>query len=281
LSESSELNKLRTFSYLAPNLFWFYKAVTDYLGRSLAVPTEIRQSQVDPLADPLLFEQQLDLAFICGLPLVRYHQMAAGHLQAIAAPVMQASRYHNRPVYFADLIVRVDNKCRQFAELAGKTFCYNDFGSNSGYNLVRQRLIQGGHPANFFGQTIPSRTAEPNAAGSHQTSIRWVAEGLADCAAIDSTVLEQELLTFPQLANQIRILESLGPCPIPPIAVSSQLEAGLINQLQTLLLHPDLELQAAMAKARVRRFAAVGLEEYQAIADIYTTTLQAGYEQLG
>jgi phosphonate transport system substrate-binding protein len=267
------LDKLRTVSYLAPNLFWFYKAVTDYLGRSLAVPTEIKQSQVDPLADPLLFEQQLDLAFICGLPLVRYHQMAAGRLQVIVAPVMQASRYQNRPIYFADLIVRVNNNCRQFAELAGQTFCYNDFGSNSGYNLVRQRLIQGGHPANFFGQTI--------AAGSHQASIRWVAEGLADCAAIDSTVLEQELLTFPQLASQIRILESLGPCLIPPIAVSSQLEAGLINQLQSLLLHPDLELQAAMAEARVKRFAAVGLEEYQPIADIYTTTLQAGYEQLG
>ncbi len=261
--------KLRVVSYLAPNWFGFYKAVVVYLGRVLQVETQLHQGECDPLEDPLLLQDQLDLAFICGLPLIRYCHVEPDQLQALVAPVMLSPRYQNRPVYFSDVIVNAASELATFADLRGKTFCYNDRGSNSGYNLLRHRLIQGGYPKDFFGQEIRSH--------SHQRSIEWVIDSLADCAAIDSVVLDQELRELSELKEHLRVIEVLGPCPMPPLVVSQHLGASVIQQLQSALLQPDAELKAAMEQVGVQRFAAVDLAEYEAIAQIYNTVFQAGY----
>lgn len=269
----SQQTKLRVISYLAPNWFWFYEAIVAYLGRVLAVEIQLQASQYDPLQDPILLTDQLDLAFICGLPLVRYGRVVANQLQPIVAPVMEAPRYQNRPVYFTDVIVNAESSLFSFADLAGKTLCYNDPGSNSGYNLLRHRLLQGRHPKDFFGKTIQS--------GFHQRSIRWVIDGLADFAGIDSVVLEQELEDFPNLSKHLRVVEVIGPYPMPPLVAAQHLDKSLIQQIQGALLQPDAELQAAMKKVRVKRFAAVDLSDYEAIATIYNTAIGAGYEVIG
>ncbi len=267
----SKLDKLRFVSYLAPNMFWFYEAVGAYLGRVLGVETQIVQSQFEPLEDPVMLQDQLDVAFICGLPFVQLNQF--GQLQALVAPVMQASRYQDRPVYFSDIIVNADSGLMTFDDLADKILCYNDPGSNSGYNLVRQRLIQGGHPSSFFSKVIPS--------GSHQSSIRLVVDGLTDCSAIDSTVLEQELRNSPELSNDLRVVESIGPCPIPPIVATRRLGSTFINELQSALCQPDKELRSAMEQAQIRRYVAVQSEDYTEIGRMYNAALKAGYEMIG
>ena len=268
----SKVDKLRLVSYLAPNMFWFYEAVGAYLSRVLKVETQIRQSQFDPLEDPVLLQDRLDLAFICGLPFIRYYQISAKQLQTLVAPVMQAERYHNHPVYFSDVVVHAASDLMTFDDLAGKTLCYNDPGSNSGYNLLRHRLMQAGHPQSFFGKVIQS--------GSHQRSIEWVVDGLADCSAIDSTVLEQELRDLPELSSHLRVIESIGPCPMPPVVAAERLGKEFIKQLQSALLQPDAQLQAAMQQAQIRNYVAVEVEAYTAIATLYDAALQAGYETL-
>ncbi|WP_375514508.1 PhnD/SsuA/transferrin family substrate-binding protein [uncultured Nostoc sp.] len=247
--------RLEITSYLAPNWFGFYQAIAAYLGRVLKLEVQLQQGEYDPLEDPLLFQDQIDLAFICGLPLIRYSQIVSNQLQTLVAPVMQSSRYSNRPVYYADVIVNANSNIKKFTDLAGKTFCYNDLGSNSGYNLLCHKLIKERYPENFFGKTLQS--------GSHQRSIRWVVEGLADYAAIDSVVLEQELKDFPELSQQLRVVEVLGPCPMPPLVVAQHLNISLIQQMQLALLQPDAELQRVMEQFGVRRFAAVELKTYQ------------------
>ncbi len=248
------LPRLRAVSYLAPNYFGFYQETTAYLGRVLGLETQLHQGEYDPLVDPLLLQDQIDLVFICGLPLIRYCQVVSDQLQTLVAPVMQLSRYYNRPIYFADIIVNADSDIRAFAHLAGKIFCYNESASNSGYNLLRNQLVQQRYPLNFFGKTIQS--------GSHQCSIRWVVEGLADCAAIDSVVLEQELHDFPELSQHLRVIEVLGPSPMPPLVVAQRLGVSSIRQMQSALLQPDGKLQRAMEQVRVKRFAKVELEDY-------------------
>ena len=267
----SNFDKLRFVSYLAPNLFWFYETVGAYLGCVLGVETQIVQSQFDPLEDPLMLQDQLDVAFICGLPFVQLNHSA--QLQALVAPVMQASRYQDRPVYFSDIIVNADSSLMTFDDLADKILCYNDPGSNSGYNLVRQRLIQGRHPSSFFSKVIQS--------GSHQSSIRLVVDGLADCSAIDSTVLEQELRKSPELSNHLRVVESVGPCPIPPVVAARRLGAKFINELQSALCQPDTELRTAMKEAQIRHYVAVQSEDYAVIGKMYDAAVKAGYKSIG
>lgn len=255
----SKQNYLKVVSYLAPNWFDFYQAVVAYLSRVLEINTQLHQGEYDPLEDPVLLQDQLDLAFICGLPLIRRWQVAP-LLKPLVAPVMIEARYQQRPIYFSDVIVNASSHLVKFEDLAGKTFCYNDLGSNSGYNLPRYRLIQNGY-SNFFGKTIQS--------GSHQNSIRWVVDGIADCAAIDSVVLEKQLRDFPSISSQIRILEALGPSPAPPLAVSLHLDKSLIEQIQFALLHADIELQGAMEKVGVKCFTVVELEDYEILGQMY------------
>lgn len=265
--------KLRVVSYLAPNMLWFYKEVEAYISRVLDVETQLVQSQYDPLEDPVMLQDEIDLAFICGLPFARRNAEVSTQLQALVAPVMQASRYENLPVYFSDIIVNADSNFQSFDGLAGKTLCYNDPGSNSGYNLVRKKLIESGYPSNFFSKIIQS--------GAHQRSIRLVIEGQADCSAIDSTVLEQELRDYPELAQRLRIIEAIGPCPMPPVVISQRLDLELIKYLQKMLCQPDAELQAAMEKAHIQRYAAVQSEDYEVLAKMYDSAIEAGYKNLG
>lgn len=260
-------------SYLAPNFFWFYQAIATFLERSLDVNLEISQSQFDPLDDPSLVHDQIDVAFICGLPLIRYCQMNVGQIEAIAAPVIQAERYRNRPIYFSDVIVNATSSITTFEQLADRSFCYNDLGSNSGYNLVRNRLRQGQYSPDFFGRVIQS--------GSHQRSIQWVVEGKADCAAIDSTVLEQELRHSPQFTQSLRVVESLGPCPIPPIVAATRLGNEFLASLQYALLNPDPILKQHMQQAGIQRFAATHSKDYEAIAHLHEKAIRAGYAVIG
>jgi phosphonate transport system substrate-binding protein len=185
---------------------------------------------------------------------------------------MQHPRYENRPVYFADIIVNQDSHLMTFDDLVGKTLCYNDLGSNSGYNLLRQRLLQDNYPSQFFSKAIQS--------GSHQRSIRLVIEGVADCSAIDSTVLEQELRDFPELSHYLRVIDSIGPCPMPPVVVAQRLGTALIQELQSALLHPDLELKAAMKRSHIQHYATVESQDYAGLDDLYNNSIQAGYEAI-
>lgn len=263
-------NKLKIASYLAPNMFWFYSAVGAYLSRVLGVETAIVQSQYDPLSDPLLLQDRLDLMFICGLPFTRCDRAFPHQLQALVAPVMQATRYQGCPVYFSDIIVNANSSLKTFDDLAGKTFCYNDPGSNSGYNLVLQKLFQSGYPISFFGKAIQS--------GSHQNSIELVIEGTADCSAIDSVVLEQQLRDLPQLAKSLRVIEPIGPCPMPPVVASQRLGLALIHLIQSALCQPDIELQLAMKHAQIQQYVKVQSKDYTRLATIYDTVSQAGYK---
>ncbi|BAZ37088.1 ABC-type phosphate/phosphonate transport system periplasmic component-like protein [Calothrix sp. NIES-4101] len=252
---------LEVVSYLAPNWFIFYQAVASYLGRVLGMEIDLSQGKVDSLVDPLLLKDRLDLAFICGLPLIRYCQTAPYQLQTLVAPVMAAPRYQQRPIYFADVIVNSASQIHQFSDLQEKLFCYNDLGSNSGYNLLRYKLIQDKYSQPFFSKEMQS--------GSHQTSIRWVAKGIADCAAIDSIVLEQELHDFPELAQHVRVVEVLRNSPIPPLVAATHLGSSLITQICTCLLCPDEELQTAMRKVGISYFVPVKLEDYRVLLQMY------------
>ena len=54
--------------------------------------------------------------------------------------------------------------------------------------------------------------------GSHRRSLELLASGELDAAAIDSTVLALEARADPAFAA-LRVLERLGPAPIPPVVL--------------------------------------------------------------
>ncbi len=257
-------------SYLAENARPVYERIAAYVARRLGQPAELcGAAWVERLR--LLDEGRVDVAFMCGLPYSQRHDRPERPIELCCAPVMAHARYQGRPVYFTDVIVRGDSPVRAFAELRGKRWAYNDAGSNSGYVMPRHHLLTLGETAGFFGAAVAS--------GSHQRSIRLVLDGEVDASGIDSTVLELELTQRPDLAPALRVVESIGPCPVPPVVVSTRLPGALKERLRALFLamHEDPEGRVILADGLIARFVAVGDADYDPIRAMLRQAEAAGF----
>jgi len=153
-------------------------------------------------------------------------------------------------------VVRQDSPFRTFADLRGCTWAYNEPRSHSGCYITRYHLAALGEPHGFFSKAIAS--------GAHQTSLQWILEGKIEASAIDSTVLELDLQRYPELAAQIRIIETLGASPIPPWVVSTQVPQDLRDHLRHAFLHMHQTPpgQAVLRQGTIDRFVAVGDRDY-------------------
>ena len=101
-----------------------------------------------------------------------------------------------------------------------------------------------------------------------------IRERQADVSAIDSTVLEQELRTYPAIASQIRIVDRIGPDPIPPWVITLNVPAEVRSAVRSLLttMHKDATGRAILAQGSMRCFAPVTNQDYDPIR----TMLQMG-----
>jgi len=249
---------LRFASYLGDNGRDFYAAVVDYLGQVTGLP--VTMLATPPQQATAFALDRLEGAFTCGLPYVR-HYAGDGGARPLAALVMRGERYGDRPVYFSDVIVRAEAPFTGLDDLRGARFAYNGADSFSGYVLPRYHLITLGHDLGFFGTRRES--------GSHARSMDWVESGEADAAAIDSVVLEMELRQRPERAGGLRIVESIGPMPMPPVVAAARLDEDTRGRLARALtaLHQDAAGRAILEGAGVRRFAAVDDRDYDAIRE--------------
>ena len=108
---------LRLMTFLAPNLFWFYRYIGRYLTKRLRHPTELFVG-----SDYAQLQGRVDLAFVCGLPYAEHTRRALPSLDPLVAPVLQGERYGGKPVYFSDVIVRRESPLSSFADLRGRSW---------------------------------------------------------------------------------------------------------------------------------------------------------------
>ena len=246
---------IRFITFLAPNIYPVYKYVTDYVGQKLQYPTEL----VEGISFDQFAANQADVGFICGLPYVQLADQRPPAVELLAAPVLEGERYQDKPIYFSDVIVRRDSPFQTFADLRGRSWSYNDAASHSGYNLTRYWLATLGETGRFFGRIVQS--------GFHQKSIQMVCSGEIDASAIDSQVLAVELRDHPELAEQLRIIETFGPSPIQPVVASCHMPASLKADVRTALVEVgnDPASRDVLAHGFVKRFAPVNDSDYDPI----------------
>src|SRR5262249_21266359 len=152
------LSALRFVTLLAPNMCPVYEFIAHHVGERLCYPTElVVGTSYDQVAEA-------DIAFLCGLPYVRFMERSEQVIELLAAPVLSGSRYEGRPIYFSDVIVHRDSPFQSFADLRGATWAYNEPQSHSGFGVVRHHLACLGETMRFFGQVF--------LAGFHERSIR-------------------------------------------------------------------------------------------------------------
>ncbi len=91
-----------------------------------------------------------------------------------------------------------------------------------------------------------------------------------DASAIDSTVLELELEKRPELGEQLRIVETLGPSPIPPWVEAKGAPPDLRDAIRQAFweMHQDAEGQALLAAGQMARMARVEDRDYDLIREM-------------
>ena len=250
---------IRFTSCQAPAAEAFCAAVARYVGQRLGIPVEVEDGLPWPERLRAFDEGRIHVCWMCGLPYVWRADRAGARPVLLAAPVMAAPRYRDRPVYFSEVVVRSDARFKAFAELDGATWAYNDETSHSGYNAIRHRLARMGRTRGFFGKVVK--------AGSHEAAVRLLLAGQIDACAVDSTVLDLLRLEDPGLSGRIRTVETLGPSAMPPWVVSRTVPAGLRRALRQALLamSGDVRGRAALALGMASRFAAVTDRDYHPI----------------
>jgi phosphonate transport system substrate-binding protein len=228
----------------------FYDFVSRYVGCRVGVATELSVGErYNELADA-------DVSFVCGLAYVELCGPGRLPVSPLAAPVFSGRRYGGRPVYFSDVIVRRESRFREFDDLRGATWCFNEPLSQSGYGVARHRLVELGQTGGFFGHVVGS--------GYHSRSICLVRSGEVDASAIDSHVLALEAREDPSLLDDLRVIDVLGPSTVQPVVAADRLPEGLRNGVRRALLGmaSDPAARPWLARGMIERFAPVDDSSY-------------------
>lgn len=256
---------LKLTSIQAPNADSFCRRLTRYLSSRLEVEAEFAGDIPCQERERMIDSGAAHVAWLCGLPYVWKADRPRSNVELLAAAVMEGRRYMNRPVYFSDVVVRSDSPFKTFADLRGARWAYNEPNSHSGYNVVRYHLATLGELHGYFGEVIES--------GAHQISLEMILAGQIDASAIDSTVLETELSRRSDLLEEIRVVDALGPSPIPPWVISRDLPGPTKDSVRRLFLemHEDEEGAEILKDGMVKRFVAVSDRDYDPIREMEHT----------
>jgi phosphonate transport system substrate-binding protein len=111
---------------------------------------------------------EIQILWLCGLPYVNKADLADSGMELLAMPVPSGLRYHGRPVYYSDVVVRRDSPVNSFVDLRGAAFAYNEPRSHSGFNVVRAYLAE-------FGQRELLR--QRRRTGAHARSVEMILSG--------------------------------------------------------------------------------------------------------
>ena len=206
----------------------FCMELVNFISAEFGLPCEFVNDLSWQERERLLLLGEIHVCWICGLAYVRESNRQDRLIELLVAPVRRHPRYHAKPIYYSDVIVRADSSFHCFDDLHGCTWVYNERGSHSGFNMKRYHLAMRGLGQNFFRRIVES--------GSHRNSLQMILQRSIDTAAIDSSVLELEVAKDPAIRGQIRTVEIMGPSPAPPWVVHSSVPADLRKTLSDILL---------------------------------------------
>jgi len=204
----------------------------------------------------MLEQGKVDVAFVCSGPYVAGHDGFG--LKLLAAPVV-----NGQPAYNSYIIVNASSEATSWESLRGSRFAYTDPESNTGRTVPRFMLEElGEDPETFFSDSFYTY--------SHDNSIKAVATGEADAAAVDSLIWEYGNSTDPTYTSKTRILVKSEPYAIPPVVVRPGLDELLVEKLRVAFLdaNKDAEGRAILDHMRIEEFAEIEDSAYDVIREM-------------
>lgn len=192
-----------------------------YLGSRVGIAVEFVARESYQSVLDLLFSGQIDAAWICGYPFVRYES----ELNLLAVPL-----YQGQPFYQAYLIrAKADaSGVNGWSDLKGRVLAYSDPLSNSGWLVAQAQLAKAG--------IAPRELKRGFFTHGHRNVAEAVAARLAQAGSIDGYVWEtMRAQRMPAIAKTEVIWKS-EPFGFPPLVVRKGHEHPQMDALRQALL---------------------------------------------
>lgn len=238
-------------SCLGENTYPITALLADYLTAHTGVRVNFDRTTPWFEASQQLAAGQIQMAWICGL-LYTLQQDQQARYQVLAKPIFAG---HEQPIYFSYLVVRRDSAIQSIADLQTQRLVINDPDSYSGNHALWAHWAKLPNPPQF---------ASVIASGSHSNSMRMVAAGEADLAAIDCTVFDYWLSTkkpeMETVLSQLRKIAQINPAPTPPFIMHQSVATETTQAIRRALLNIN---QAPL----LSKFKAAGLNSLVAAQD--------------
>ncbi|MFN3493605.1 MAG: PhnD/SsuA/transferrin family substrate-binding protein [Hydrogenophaga sp.] len=192
-----------------------------YLGRELGIEVSfVARESYQAILD-LLWSGQIDAAWICGYPFVRFE----AELKLLAVPL-----YQGDPLYQAYLIrsLGAPDGLRGWGDLRDRVLAYSDPLSNSGWLVAQAQLANAG--------IAPSGLKRAFFAHGHRNVAEAVAARLAHAGAIDGYVWETMRLQGMPAVAKTEVIWTSEPFGFPPLVTARRAAHPRVERLREALL---------------------------------------------
>jgi len=241
-----------------PEIAWANDALWSAIAKRLIVrgiaapPLLDRESGSDAVWD----DRRLVLSQTCGYP---FSTRLKRTVRYVGTPVYDAPGCQGSG-YSSVIVVRSDEGGERLGDIDPSRFAYNAADSLSGYLALANAASEAG---------IDPRSVEWLETGSHRASLRLVAAGNADVAAIDA-VCWSLALRFEPAAGRLKVIEQTAFRPGLPFITSIDRTDREIEIIRAAIRDAlaDHEIAAAREALRLTGLSTEDEPDYASIAEL-------------
>jgi ABC-type phosphate/phosphonate transport system substrate-binding protein len=206
--------------------------------------------------------EHLLLSQTCGYPYV--HTLIQQGVKIVATLAYTTNADLSPGEYRSVIIVKSDAPYRTVAELKGRRAGVNDMDSNSGMNLFRAAVASSFSKVELARGIFSSVTVT----GGHLNSVRMVADGRIDVAAIDDVSYDLIQRDHPELAGKTRVLVKTPAAPGLPMITGARTDDATIGKIRAamkeIVTHPDdPQLRWALGEMKLQDVVLIDAKTYQ------------------
>lgn len=204
----------------------------------------------------------------CGYPLMT---QLRGQVRVIGRPRYELA-HSSHGEHCSLLLTRGDNPRTALADFYDSRGVINGHDSNSGMNLLRERLAPLQRDGRFFTRVGIS--------GAHRESLRWLREDRADLAAIDSVTYDYLARFAAQEVAGLRIVTHSAPSPTLPYIGPRHLNDEQVAQIRQAMNLALQDLPHVVETLGIQEVLPASEDDYHVLLGYQQQAASAGYSKL-
>lgn len=167
------------------------------------------------------------------------------------------------------IISRADDVRKTLADFRGSRGVINSEDSNSGMNLLRQRLAPLQRDGQFF--------ATVGISGAHRESLRWLRDGHADLAAVDSVTYAYLAQHAPEDVSGLRMVARSALSPTLPFITVATATDEQVEHLREVMNRALRELPDVAQILGLPEVLPASESDYRVVLDYQREAEELGY----